>query len=42
MGGLAGAIASYNDETFLKFSKSKIIEAREMVYEGITSNGRLK
>lgn len=39
MGGLAGAIASYNDETFLKFSKSKIIEAREMVYEGITSNG---
>ena len=32
-------IASYNDETFLKFSKSKIIEAREMVYEGITSNG---
>ena len=39
MGGLAGAIASYNDETFLKFSKSKIIEAREMVYAGITSNG---
>ena len=39
MGGLAGAIASYNDEAFLKFSKSMILEAKEMVYEGITSNG---
>ena len=39
MGGLAGAIASYNDEVFLKFSKSMILEAREMIYEGITSNG---
>jgi len=39
MGGLAGAIASYNDEAFLKFSKSMILEAREMIYEGITSNG---
>ena len=39
MGGLAGAIASYNDEAFLKFSKSMILEAKEMVYEGIASNG---
>ena len=39
MGGLAGAIASYNDEAFLKFSKSMILEAKEMDYEGITSNG---
>ena len=39
LGGLAGAIASYNDEAFLKFSKSMILEAKEMVYEGITSNG---
>ena len=39
MGGLAGAIASYNDEAFLKFSKSMILEAKEMVYEGSTSNG---
>ena len=39
LGGLAGAIASYNDEAFLKFSKSMILEAREMVYEGITTNG---
>ena len=39
MGGVAGAIASYNDEAFLKFSKSMILEAKEMVYEGITSNG---
>ena len=39
MGGLAGAIASYNDAAFLKFSKSIILEAKEMVYEGIISNG---
>ena len=39
LGGLAGAIASYNDEAFLKFSKSMILEAREMVYEGIAANG---
>ena len=39
LGGLAGAIASYNDEAFLEFSKSMILEAKEMVYEGITANG---
>ena len=39
LGGLAGAIASYNDEAFLKFSKSMILEAKEMVYEGIAANG---
>jgi len=39
LGGLAGAIASYNDEAFLKYSKSMILEAKEMVYEGISLNG---
>jgi histidinol-phosphate aminotransferase len=29
--GLAGAVASYNDETFKSFSKGKILEARAMV-----------
>lgn len=29
--GVAAAMASYNDEAFLTYSKSKIVEAREMV-----------
>ena len=37
--GVAAAVASYNDEAFLKFSKTKIIEAREMVSEAIQRNG---
>lgn len=31
--GIAAAVGCYNDEKFLKYSKSKIIEAREMVLE---------
>jgi histidinol-phosphate aminotransferase len=37
--GLAAAIASYNDEAFLKMSKSKIIEGREMVLDVVKTNG---
>jgi histidinol-phosphate aminotransferase len=37
--GLAAAIASYNDEAFLKMSKSKIVEAREMVFDAVKANG---
>jgi len=37
--GLAGAISSYNDQEFLTYSKSKIIETREMVNEAAVSNG---
>lgn len=37
--GVAAAVASYNDEAFLKYSKSKIIEARAMVSEAVTANG---
>ncbi|MDA0892890.1 MAG: aminotransferase class I/II-fold pyridoxal phosphate-dependent enzyme, partial [Proteobacteria bacterium] len=37
--GVAAAVASYNDEAFLAFSKTKIIEAREMVSEAIRRNG---
>lgn len=37
--GLAAAIASYNDEAFLKMSKSKIIEGREMVLDAVKANG---
>ena len=29
--GIAAAVASYNDTAFLAYSKSKIIEAREMI-----------
>jgi histidinol-phosphate aminotransferase len=36
--GLAAAIASYNDEAFLKMSKSKIIEGREMVMSAVKAN----
>ena len=38
LAGVAGALASYNDEDFLKYSKSKIIEAREMVNEAVKLN----
>lgn len=37
--GLAAAVASYNDEAFLKFSKAKVVEAREMVMAGLRANG---
>ena len=37
--GLAGAISSYNDQAFLNHSKSKIIEAREMINDAVASNG---
>jgi histidinol-phosphate aminotransferase len=37
--GLAAAIASYNDQAFLKMSKSKIIEGREMVLDVVKTNG---
>ena len=33
--GIAGAVASYNDTKFLAYSKSKIIEAREMISEAV-------
>ncbi|HIF19771.1 MAG TPA: histidinol-phosphate aminotransferase family protein [Gammaproteobacteria bacterium] len=39
LAGAAGALASYNDDEFLKYSKSKIIEAREMVNEAVQLNG---
>lgn len=39
LAGAAGALASYNDDKFLKYSKSKIIEAREMVNEAVQLNG---
>ncbi len=37
--GIAGAIASYNDTKFLAYSKSKIVEAREMISEAVSANG---
>ena len=37
--GVAAAVASYNDNEFLKYSKAKIIEAREMVSEALQQNG---
>ena len=37
--GIAAAIASYNDMTFLKYSKVKIIEAREMIAAAVKANG---
>ncbi len=36
---LAAAIASYNDQEFLTFSKAKIVEGREMVMEAVKANG---
>lgn len=37
--GLAAAIASFNDEKFLKFSRDKIEQAREMVMAAVKANG---
>ncbi len=37
--GLAAAIASYNDEAFITFSKEKIEEAKSMVMNAVKSNG---
>lgn len=37
--GVAAAIASYNDEGFLTYSKSKVVEAREMVMAAVTNAG---
>ena len=37
--GVAGALASYNDDRFLAYSKSKVLEAREMVLSALTENG---
>jgi histidinol-phosphate aminotransferase len=37
--GLAAAIASYNDEAFLTFSKQKIEEGKDMVYTALKKNG---
>ena len=37
--GVAGAIASYQDEAFLAYSKAKIVEGREMVTAAIKENG---
>ena len=37
--GVAGALASYNDDRFLAYSKSKVLEAREMVLSALAENG---
>ncbi|WDT85458.1 pyridoxal phosphate-dependent aminotransferase [Alteromonas sp. 009811495] len=37
--GLAAAIASYNDDAFLTFSKEKIDEAKAMVMAAVQANG---
>ena len=37
--GLAGAIASYQDEPFLKISKSRIVEARQMIQAAVGKAG---
>ncbi len=37
--GVAGAIASYDDEVFLAYSKAKILEGREMVMAAVKANG---
>lgn len=37
--GLAAAIASYDDASFLRFSKEKIVEAKNIVIEGLNANG---
>ena len=39
MAGISAAIASYEDKDFMNFSRSKISEAKEMVQDGLTSNG---
>lgn len=37
--GVAAAVASYNDTAFLSYSKSKILEAREMIATAVAANG---
>jgi histidinol-phosphate aminotransferase len=37
--GIAAAIASYDDEDFLKYSKAKIVEGKEMIAEAAKKNG---
>jgi len=37
--GLAAAIASYNDDAFITFSKEKIMQAKSMVMDAIKANG---
>ena len=37
--GIAAAIASYDDEDFLKYSKARIVEGKEMVAEAAKKNG---
>ena len=37
--GVAAAVASYNDDAFLQYSKSNVIEAREMVVDALASVG---
>lgn len=37
--GLAAAIASYNDEGFLKFSRDKAVEAKSMVTDALKKHG---
>lgn len=37
--GIAAAIASYNDEAFLAYSKSKLIQSREMITEATKAAG---
>jgi len=39
MAGVSAAIASYQDKDFMNFSRTKINEAKEMVHEGLNSNG---
>ena len=36
--GVAGALASYNDHKFLDYSRSKIVEAREMISSAIAGS----
>lgn len=37
--GVAAAVATYNDEKFLAYSRSKIMEAREMLEAAVAANG---
>ena len=37
--GIAAAVASYNDEQFLAYSKAKINAGKEMLTEALTANG---
>ena len=39
LAGIAGAIACYNDFGFLDYSKSKIVEAKQMIQEALSQEG---